>query len=221
MAELLSNWPLYGLRLGTPRCELRLPTLAELDQLGKVAAEGIHDPAVMPFSDPWTEVEPAQLARGVLQWHWRQLADWKPEAWSLHLVVFADNKVVGIQDITAKQFGTVREVETGSWLGQRWHGQGLGTEMRAAILHLSFVGLGTEYATSSAFVDNPASLGVSRKLGYQPDGIERCEVRGAAQTSQRLRLSRADWEKHRTIDVQIEGLDACRDMFGLAPATDN
>jgi len=30
-----------------------------------------------------------------------------------------------------------------------------------------------EYATSDAFADNPASLGVSRKLGYAFDGIYR------------------------------------------------
>ena len=35
----LTHWPLSGLRLRTPRLEMRLPTLAELDQLASLAAE--------------------------------------------------------------------------------------------------------------------------------------------------------------------------------------
>jgi hypothetical protein len=39
--------------------------------------------------------------------------------------------------------------------------------MRAAILWLAFAGLGAEYAVSGAYLDNPASLGVSRRLGWR------------------------------------------------------
>ena len=82
----------------------------------------------------------------------------------------------------------LREVSTGSWLGQRYQGQGLGTEMRAAVLHLAFTGLGAEFATSNTFTDNAASLGVSRKLGYLPDGIQRQVIRGRPVVLQLLRL---------------------------------
>lgn len=40
-------------------------------------------------------------------------------------------------------------------------------------------------------------------------------IRGAATTLQRLRLDRAGWEKHRSADVTMEGLDACRADFGV------
>lgn len=40
-------------------------------------------------------------------------------------------------------------------------------------------------------------------------------IRGTATTLQRLRLDRAGWEKHRSIDVTVEGLDACRADFGV------
>ena len=33
MATTLRHWPLFGLRLRTPRLELRLPSLADLDEL--------------------------------------------------------------------------------------------------------------------------------------------------------------------------------------------
>jgi hypothetical protein len=57
-------WPLTGLRLRTPRLELRWPSLADLDALAALAAEGVHDPSVQPFTIPWTDAEPAERARG-------------------------------------------------------------------------------------------------------------------------------------------------------------
>ncbi len=42
--------------------------------------------------------------------------------------------------------------------------------MRAAILHLAFAGLSAREASSEAFADNDASNGVSRALGYEPNG---------------------------------------------------
>jgi hypothetical protein len=68
--------------------------------------------------------------------------------------------------------------------------------MRAAVLHLAFAGLGAEFATTSAFTDNASSLGVSRKLGYLPDGIQRQVSQGRPAVLQLLRLDRAGWEAH-------------------------
>lgn len=114
-----------------------------------------------------------------------------------------------------RRFGVRRQAETGSWLGLPYQGQGFGTEMRAAALHLAFAGLGARYAVSAAMTDNPRSLGVSRRLGYLDDGLETDVVRGAPVTLRRLRLDRARWEAHRNVDVTVEGLDACRAEFGV------
>jgi RimJ/RimL family protein N-acetyltransferase len=209
------NWPLFGLRLRTARLELRLPSLADLDELGSLAAEGVHDPAVMPFGVPWTDVPADQLPRGVLLYHLSQLGAWSPQDWTLNLVVDIGGSIAGTQGITGRDFAVLREVHTGSWLGQRYQRQGIGTEMRAAVLHLAFAGLGAEYATSEAFTDNAASLGVSRRLGYLPDGIYRQVIRGKPATQQRLRLDRAGWRAHRTIEVEITGLADCLPEFGL------
>jgi RimJ/RimL family protein N-acetyltransferase len=211
----MHTWPLFGLRLRTPRLDLHLPSLDELDELAGLAAEGIHDPAVMPFDVPWTDAEPAERARQTVQHHWGTWSAWKPENWVLNLVAVMNGTVVGTQGLRAKDFAVVHEVSTGSWLGLRHQGRGLGTEMRAAVLHLAFAELGAEYASSGAFLDNAASLAVSRKLGYQTDGLTRQRVRNAAVTQQRLRLSRAGWEKHRLIPVEVEGLNACMLLFGL------
>jgi RimJ/RimL family protein N-acetyltransferase len=210
-----SHWPLFDLLLSTPRLRLRLPTLEGLDALADVAAGRIHDPNVQPFVMPWTDAPPAERARGALQYHWSQWAAWKPSSWVLNLVVEFDGTIVGCQAISGKDFAILREVSTGSWLGQRYQGQGIGTEMRAAVLHLAFAGLGAQYAVSAALADNAASWAVSRKHGYQEDGIDRYAVRGRPVVSRRLRLDRAGWQARQLVPVTIDGLAPCLPLFGL------
>jgi RimJ/RimL family protein N-acetyltransferase len=212
---IADQWPLYRLRLRTPRLELRLADPDDLSALAETAAAGVHDPAVMPFIVPWTRNEPALVARATIQWQWRTLGKWTPEDWELPLVVLVDGVVIGTQDIGAGNFAVLREVHTGSWLGRVHHGQGYGTEMRAAVLHLAFAGLGAQSATTEAFADNHASYGVSKKLGYADDGIARHVVGGEPVVGRRLRLERAGWAAAATVPVTVEGLEECREMFGV------
>ncbi|MCU1688924.1 MAG: GCN5-like N-acetyltransferase [Jatrophihabitantaceae bacterium] len=211
-----THWPLTGLAISTPTLSLRMPSGDDLEALGELAAQGVHDPSVMPFLFPWTDAPPAKRARSTMQYHWRSAGEWKPEAWSLNLVVVVDGEIAGTQGMQSRDFAITREVNTGSWLGLRYQGRGIGTEMRQAVLHLAFDGLGATSAVSEAFLDNPSSLRVSRKLGYRDDGIERQAVRGKAVTAQRLRLDREAWEPRRRSDIDIVGLADCREMFGLS-----
>ncbi|GGQ44777.1 GNAT family N-acetyltransferase [Couchioplanes azureus] len=213
---IADHWPLFGLRLRTPRLELRVPDLADLGRLADLAAAGVHDPAAMPFVTAWTDTTGERRARSVLQWAWTQWGRWSPADWSLQLVAVADGQVIGTQDVNAKDFATVRVVGTGSWLGREHQGRGFGTEMRAAVLDLAFTGLGAEAATSEAFEDNDASYGVSRKLGYADDGTDWHAVRGRRVRGRRLLLDRPRWQAARTIDVEITGLEPCLPLFGLA-----
>lgn len=208
------HWPLYGLRITTPRLELRLPDLELLDRLAAVAGDGVHDPAEMPFTVPWTDTTPDERARATFQHVLRTVAEWQPDTWTLSLAVLHEGEVVGRQDLMATGFPVTREAETGSWLGTGHQGKGIGTEMRAAALHLAFEGLGARCMTSAAMTDNGRSLGVSEKLGYRPDGMLTASVRGAARTLQRLRLDREGWEAHRTTPVRLEGLEPCGALFG-------
>ncbi|MFD9906794.1 GNAT family N-acetyltransferase, partial [Streptomyces sp. NPDC059063] len=207
-------WPLYGLRLTTPRLELRLPDLTELADLAGVAADGVHAEGTMPFTVPWSAAPPAVRGRATFQHVLGTVANWRRDAWALSLAVWCEGVVVGRQDITANDFAVTREVETGSWLGLAHHGRGIGTEMRAAALHLAFAGLGARGARSAAMRDNAGSLRVSEKLGYRADGGETVAVRGEAVTLRRLYLDRAAWEAHRAVPVEVEGLEGCRGMFG-------
>lgn len=211
---LIDHWPLLGLKLTTARLELRLPTDDELAALADLAAGGVHKPGEAPFLTPWTDLPPPQRARAVIQGHWSGRADWEPDGWSLGLAVFEDQKPLGVQSMRAQDFKVLREVASSSWLGLAHHGRGIGTEMRAAMLHLAFAGLGATDATTASFVDNYAPLAVSRKLGYEPDGIMRDSLHGKAVVSQRLRLTRQRWEATDRIEVTIDGLEPCLELFG-------
>jgi RimJ/RimL family protein N-acetyltransferase len=204
-----------GTALADAQAGAKAATDHDLDELADLAAEGVHDPEVQPFGVPWTDVSPAERARGTVLYHWSQRGAWKPEHWSLDLVVVRNGAVVGMQAMGAADFAVLREVSTGSWLGQAHQGQGVGTEMRAALLHLAFAGLAAQYATSTAFTDNAASGGVSRKLGYADDGIRRQVSRGQPATLRRFRLDRQTWASTHSLPVTIVGLQPCLPLFGL------
>lgn len=212
-----SCWPLYGLRVTTPRLELRLPDLELLEQLAAVAAAGVHEADAMPFAFPWTDGGPQKRARGTFQHLLGTISGWRPESWELSLVVLHEGEVVGRQDMKASDFAVTGEIGTGSWLGLAHQNKGIGTEMRAAVTHLAFEGLQARTLTSGAMTDNHRSLAVSRKLGYQDDGVELLAVRGERRTVRRLRLDRPSWQAHRKVPVELHGLEPCRELFGLPP----
>ena len=124
------------------RLEIRLPREDEFGALLAVIEDGIHDPSTMPFGHPWTDLPRVRRERESAQWWWRQRAEWSVHNWSFVGAVYVDGQVVGVQDMLAVNFAQLRSVTTGSWLGRRHQGQGLGKEMRQAILHLAFAGLG-------------------------------------------------------------------------------
>jgi RimJ/RimL family protein N-acetyltransferase len=121
--------------------------------------------------------------------------------------------VIGEQTVKGRDFRIVREVETGSWIGMRHQGRGIGTEMRAAVLAFAFDHLGAVRARSGAFADNVASRRVSERLGYRADGSNWFARRGRPAEELRLTVTpglfvRPGWT------LQVEGVDACRGLLG-------
>lgn len=213
-------WPLLGLRVDTPRLELRLPREEEFGAFLDATDAGIHDPDEMPFETPWTDTEPAELRhRASMQFWWGSRASWTPDDWHLTLGVFLDGRAIGFQDLVAKRFCVLRTVASGSWLTRDAQGEGYGTEMRSGVLDLAFTGLGAAVAHSAAFVDNIASRRVSQALGYRENGRERAAPRGEARELTRFELTRADWESRRPEwRATITGLEPCLPLFGLDPS---
>lgn len=206
-------WPLRHLVLRTPRLTLRPDDDEGLYELAALALRGVHPPQEMPFLFPWTDQAPDDLVRGTAQYHWGARSRLTPSDWSVNFLVRHEGAVVGSQGLSGREFAITREVSTGSWLGSAHQRQGFGTEMRAAVLLLAFDHLGATTARSGAFADNPASLGVSEKLGYRRDGANTYVRRGVRATEIRLVLAarqfvRPEWT------LEVDGLDGCRALFG-------
>jgi RimJ/RimL family protein N-acetyltransferase len=218
-AMLGELWPTFGLTLSTARLELRLPSGPELEALARLAAVGVHGQDERPFLTPWGEGSPEERARSVLQSHWSALGSWEPDAWRLGLGVFLPTgQAHGVATLRAADFRVNREVTTSSWLGVAHQGLGYGTEARTALLTLAFDHLGATDATTEVFQDNHKSHGVSRKLGYLPDGISRDRRGEEVVISDRLRLTAELWSANpRKMPVVVSGVEEAAHLFTGEP----
>lgn len=211
-------WPLFDLRVTTPRLELRYLDDELATELALLAAKGIHDPATMPFGLPWSDVPSPQLERNALQFHWKNRAETTPSSWAISLATIVDGTVVGTTGLIAHDFPTIRQFETGSWLGREYQGKGIGKEMRVATLQLGFIGFGAEHAGTGAWYDNQPSLGVTRSLGYTENGYKRMLRRDNADTLALFEMNRADFvARVQRDDISLHGLTECLPLLGLDP----
>jgi RimJ/RimL family protein N-acetyltransferase len=217
-STLAAVWPLFGLRIRSERLVLRLPTDDDLPRLIDVAKAGIHPPDEMPFGVAWSTAPSPGFERGFLSHHWEARARWDRDDWALHLMVTLDDRPIGAQSILARRFPTFGMVHTGSWLGRAWQGQGLGTEMRSAVLSFAFDGLSARSAETDAFLDNAASNGVTRSIGYEPNGVMEMAPQGVPRLARRYRITAEAWRSRPRPPVTIEGLDGCLELFGAPPA---
>lgn len=214
VTDVTAWWPTDGLRLRTPRLTLRPVRESDFPELIAAIDAGIHPAGQMPFGVPWTDGDPAERRRNSLRYWWSQRGAVQPEDWSLSFVVREGDAVLGIQTLAARDFHLLRTVSTGSWLTRSAQGRGAGTEMRAAVLLLAFDQLGAEIATTEAFLDNAASNRVSRKLGYQPNGVFPAKQRDTA-AMQQWYLMRTGQLRRPNWTLRVDGLHECRELLGL------
>jgi RimJ/RimL family protein N-acetyltransferase len=211
-------WPLFDLEVRTPRLTLRGLTDELAVELAALAARGIHDDDFMPFAMPWSRRPSPELERQALQFYWRCRADTSPASWNINLVVLVDGDVVGTSGLIASDFGRMRQVETGSWLGREHQGRGIGKEMRLATLALGFDGFGAEWATTGAWHDNGPSLGVTKSLGYTVAGRRRA-IRDDREPDTLLgfEMPRAHYDEHlRRDDIELIGVEPVRELLGIS-----
>ena len=206
-------WPPYALRIAAGDLTLAVVREGDLPELVDLVLDGIHDPAQMPFHFAWTDATADELPANYVRYFGRTVAAQTPGAVNLQLVVRRAGQAVGIQAVEGESFPVTRTLETGSWLARRFHGQGIGTRMRQAVCAFAFDHLDAERITSSAFLDNPASLAVSRKVGYLPNGRQWVSRRGEPAEQQRLLLTPATFVRGEP--VQVGGDAALRAFLGL------
>lgn len=215
---LVSRWPPFGLRVDCGPLTLRAIGDADLAALLALVQGGIRPEGMVPFLVPWdVGAEPAR-GQGFLRYHWAVRANMTPEQWNLQMVVERDGEIVGIQGFETTNYQLTRSGESGSWLGLAHQGRGTGTLMRQSLVALLFDHLAAETIESAAFIDNPYSLAVSRKVGYRENGRRRIKrADGSAAWEQRLLLSPEDFVRppHR---VHVEGAEAFAEFIGIAGA---
>lgn len=214
MTELAAYWPPFGLTLATPRLTLRPIRDDEIPAAVQAARSGIHEPGRSPFSNPWTEAPAEELGPNMAQWYWRCRGNMTPQEWTLLLGIWHAGEFIGCQDIEGKDFALRKTVGTGSWLRKSAQGQGFGKEMRAAVALYAFDWLGAEVAESEAAAWNAQSLGVSRSLGYELNGVTRQSWGGKAVDVQKVRLTpatfkRPDWH------LLVEGHEPTAKYLGI------
>lgn len=205
--------PLLALRITAGPVELRGVTDDLLGPLAELATD-IHDPDFMPFGFPWSLTPAAEMPLSVAQYHWGKRASFSPAKWSADFAVFYEGELVGSQGFMAEDYLVKRGGETGSWLSRRFQGRGIGTAMRQVICAFLIDHLDAEYITSSAFTDNPASLAVSRKVGYTDNGDDHFNRLGKHAVMHRIILEPANLIRYKH-DLTVQGLPEFRKSIGL------
>ncbi len=208
-------YPPLNLKVITPKLELHGATDDLLAQLLPIVREGVVKGQPYPFDDPMSFTKTIRCVKGSGSKPSGVGAAMSPGSWRLYFVVMLNGQAMGMQDLIGVDFDTCRTVTSFSWLAPSARQQGLGREMRAAILHLAFEGFGAAEAASEAFFDNLASNRVSETLGYQPNGNNWATRRGEPAVLNRWRLKRSDWELNRRSDIKLIGVDACKAVLHI------
>lgn len=205
-----------GLRVASGDLELRGITDEHLPRLAEVALEGVHDPARMPFTFPWTDAPAEELPSRFAQYHWQCRAEWGPRKWQLNLGVWHRGELIGVQGASSTDYLVTHTAESGSWLGLRHQGRGIGTRMRRMLCALLLDHLDAWWVTSGFFTDNPASGAVSRKVGYVANGVERRQRREGELAEITLLVLDAEHFQRGDVEIEVEGVGAVRRSIGLS-----
>jgi RimJ/RimL family protein N-acetyltransferase len=103
------------------------------------------------------------------------------------------------------------EVELGYWLARDHWGQGYATEAGRAVLAFARETLRLERVVAGHFLDNPASGGVLRKLGFKPTG--RIEMRHSVARGEEAPMAEFVLELHRRDRAEADaGVAGGREM---------
>jgi RimJ/RimL family protein N-acetyltransferase len=209
----MNVWPLFDLRIRCRDVELRVVRESDLPLLAAILPDDWEQ-------DPQAEMFPQlslreNRSRLCYQGYWRSTGTWSPMSWSLDCAVQLNGSVVGVQSLEAERFPVLRTVDTGSWLVTEARGKGIGVAMRLAVLGLAFDHLGALAALTSARHDNSASLGVSRRIGYLPNGVSLNDSGQGLIELTHMRMTSADWhDSGQGREVTVTGLEACLPWFG-------
>lgn len=213
MTSASDLWPPFGLTVRAGDLLLTPVTDDDLPALVDLVRSGIHDAGQMPFGVPWTLAPDEDLPRLFAQYYWGVRAGCRPDDLSVDFAVRRRGELVGVQGFHTRDYPVTRAAETGSWLARRFQGAGIGTRMRRCVCAFLFDHLDAAEVTSGAFVDNPASLAVSRKVGYREGDLLRMARQGSLALQRRLVLRPDDLVRGEP--VEVAGVEPLRAFLRL------
>ena len=212
--DLADLFPPLGLVVRAGDLTLRPLADADLPEYAALIRRPIFEDEDSPHVFPWCRAEPETRVRESLRFQWRLRSGIGPEDWTLPLGVWAGERLIGCQDVSALRFAERRTVSSGSWLTLDAHGNGYGKLMRQAMLVLAFDHLGALRAESSAVLGNARSFGVSRACGYVDNGTTISARPGSHEEEQRFLVTPERFRRP-DVPVAVEGLTpALREMLG-------
>lgn len=224
MLTLEEIYPPYGLTISSGALTMRVLRDDDIPELVDLIASGVQAPGLpMPFIRDW---HAGPLAPGTpdgfpttsLAWWWTQRATFAPEKWKMALAVRLDGDLVGMQDMNATDFPHTRSVETGSWLGLRHQGKGVGTLMRQLVVGFAFDELGATACHSGYVSGNEASAAVSRKVGYSDNGLrhitQTIDGKKVPVTEYQVRVTPESYNRP-SQDVTVQGAEQLRTFLGI------
>ena len=221
LGYLAEVWPPGGITIETPDLSMRPMSEPDAAWLATVIPPDIeHNPQLPRYPGL---AQPVARRVTALQEYWRNRGTWTPEDWCLTFGAWLRGEpgspgahLIGTQTIEGADFARLRVVDSASLLLPEHRGKGLGKQMRRGVLTLAFGHLGAVTAVSGAWHDNPASLGVSRSLGYEDNGVDMHARGESADVIQRVRLTRETWEQSGLdTGIEVAGVEPALPFFGL------
>ncbi len=222
LGYLAEVWPPAGITIETPDLSMRPMSEPDAAWLAlAVPADLEQDPRLPRYPGV---TEPVARMATSLQAYWRNRGAWTPDDWCLTFGAWLRSgaagspaaRLIGTQTVEGADFARLRVVDSASLLLPEHRGKGLGKQMRRGVLTLAFGHLGAATAVSGAWHDNPASLGVSRSLGYEDNGVDMHARGESADVMQRVRLTRETWEQSGLdTGIEVAGVEPALPFFGL------
>ena len=163
----MADWPSPAYRIATPRCVVRAYDRGDVDDVHEGVRENVE--ALRPWM-PWVADEPMnRTQRAELLRRFRGELD------------LGQNYVYGVFDAAGAYVGgtglhprsTPHMLEIGYWItASRW-GEGLATEVAAAMTQIGLRWMAAERIEIRVSPDNAPSARVAEKLGYRREGVLR------------------------------------------------
>lgn len=205
----IKSFPIYSLRVITPRLTLRVARLEELDQLATSSKDNVLIEETKHFFDvDWTSLDSPEYEQNFFCHNLYNLSQWKKDDWTLNLTIFYKHIPIGSISIKGDDFSNRKELATGSWILKNYRGRGLGSEARAGALAFGFNKLEAETFVSDAHKDNIKSERVSSSLGYKQNGLRTAHE---PLDLKRYLLIKEDWVDDTL--VEVKGFKHCKDLF--------